>query len=388
MEDVREQAEKEIKDLKVDPVIRETLIEERASALQKEAGKPQEQEEDGKSQDQEEFPEQESTQAAEDSVEKETDEQEADDVQKQSYFGLDEDEAKKRIEGYEEIQKERDALKKEYEYVLDSVKEKSTDENIAKLQKLIGDGIEMSEAAKLLSTDVSEMSELDALKFQYKIDHPEYAGNDALVERKILSEYDVDSLDEIEDEMDKRDISIKAKSAKKTLEEKLNVDVSSEILPDDIKTKLKEQEEQAKITAEEREKAWKEIGDTSFKQNFKKLAVPSKDGDDISQYMQYELPEGEVDKYAEKFVEVSKGLEPTKENAQAAYDYVRMIAEDEHRADIIKGAVNKAIADYQSEQDAEKSNPTPQRSDKKPKSDKAAKAKADIDSYLKERGIK
>lgn len=370
MKDYREQAEKALKEegLKVSPDIMSTVIEQRAKKLRVEAEK-----EDTSS-----------TDSAEKAPVKEK--PETTDAQKPT--GGDtppvekpvDDGLKKQLQEYEDKLKQSKGIKEKYEYLKTQIKEKQPkiDERLAKAQKLVDDGMDLNVAISIVSANVDEMSNLEAVKLKYKLDNPTYARHDSIVEKEVLKAYGVDDIEDLENE-DK--FGIDAKAARGILKDKTSIDASLNFgLPDDIDAEFEKGKEDNEAKIKEQKDAWSDFAEKSFKPNFKSLPVLDENGETL---FDFELSEDDTNRYTKEFVNTVGASEINEDNAKSAYSFMQMRALTENFPKIVKAANDKAVAAYQEAEDKSKANPRQEKSETREQTDAKSKAQEKYDAQMK-----
>jgi hypothetical protein len=300
------------------------------------------------------------------------------------FDGLTEAALREKLSGYEAKLEEKEELASKFDYLQNHLKENSPklDNRLIKVQKLVESGMDFNAAVSLASANVEEMSNIDAIKLAYKLEHPEYAKYDNIVEKDVLKKYGVDSLDELEDD-DLARFEIDANSAKSRLMEKTSIDTELNFgLPEDLDKEIKEKTEAQKELAEKQKAAWSDFTKKTFKPNFKKLPVPDGEGGVL---FDFELSSEDVDKYAVLFEQTVGSFELNEDNAKSAYSFTQLSALADKMPQIVKSIKDKAISEYQNQEDMQKSNPKIDRGEARPKSDKAAQAKQIYDAQIKDR---
>lgn len=373
MSDYREQAEKALREegRNVSPDIMSTVIEQRAKKLRVEAEKG----DTPKADSAEQAPVKEEPKPTKEPKPSEGDNPTKDD--KPVDDGL-----KQKLEEYEKQLKTSKGIEEKYEYLKSQIKEKQPkiDERLAKAQKLVDDGMDLNVAIAVVSTNVDEISNLEAVKLKYKLDNPTYAKHDSIVEREVLKAYGVDDIEDLEGD-DK--FNIDANAAKGLLRDKTSIDASLNFgLPEDIDAEFKKGKEESEAKIKAQKEAWSDFAEKSFKPNFKSLPVLDVSGEKL---FDFELSEDDVNRYTEEFVNTVGASEINEDNAKSAYSFMQMRALTENFPKIVKAANDRAIASYQEAEDKSKTNPRQEKSEVRENNDARSKAQEKYDAQLRDK---
>ena len=226
-----------------------------------------------------------------------------------------------------------------------------------KVNKLMADneGMDFKTASKLVSTNFTEMSSLDALLIEAKIKEPNMSDGQAKV--IIAKSFGQDTWEDLEDELSdvenqefKNWVGGKAVTAKRELSK---YDMSGvefkkeEFIPEDIRQALDNQKELTDEAINKIGETWEPTADSL--KDFKQLNIPimNKEGK-AEDYTPYVFKEGESEKYSQMAIEFAKMqgfTEVTKENQDIVQEFLygRMMLD--HLPTLIQIATSKAASD-------------------------------------------
>ena len=188
-------------------------------------------------------------------------------------------------------------------------------ENVLKLNALMKDNpnLDVVTASKLLTTDMSSLSNIDKIKLAIQVENPDYT--DRHIEREIQRKFGVENISELYDsELDaniKLDMDIEAKKALKVLDKfKVASDLKYEstLVPEKIKEKVTARQQAMQQNVEAVEKAWLPIV-ADIEANFKEAPLPtwdSKLNQAVNDFIKFVIPESERKQAAQDALNIAK----------------------------------------------------------------------------------
>jgi hypothetical protein len=243
---------------------------------------------------------------------------------------------------YQELSKVPDEWKKKYDTLRDSfdVNKLFADEGIMKLNELRKKypDINPSMAAKVLSSELSKMSEIDKIVLYEKYKNPSLTISDDDVKEAVMKELDVDSDDKSTWTGAQRFLAEKkALEAQKTFSEMQNVKVT----PLDLEGLQKEKSEESQLQTAKIQESWKpKVKELISEIESKGIEIKSKNekGEEELLYS-FKVDNNfktKFDEYLKDFVE--SGEEPTEANIIAAKKVME--------SDYISENISKIIKDH------------------------------------------
>ena len=318
-----------------------------------------------------------------------------------SFEDLSNSEASDKIRNFDDIKKNYDTLKQEYDLFLQEVQKTNSNpfahDIVFKLNHLLKENPDLNPnvATQLLTTDLSSMSTIDKIMLSEKLENPDLS--ESLLKRKVVKSLGVDRFNDLHDsdldegvKMDMQLLESKANKllSKYKLSDDIKLDESQVNLPDVIKSKLEELQNNSKVDVESIEREWTPVK-THLETNYKEIPlwVDGKDGkpEAYSKLVLNETERKDVANYVMEYVKANNIKQLTDENAPMINNLTYSYVTQKYQSKINKILVDKAKQDefqrLRNEKDGIRENINPRTNDKSGK----GKSK-DLMSIFNEKG--
>ena len=270
---------------------------------------------------------------------------------------------------YDSIKDASDKYKSDNDMLLEEFKNSKTpfaSEEMFKINHLVqnNENIDITSAAKIVTSNLSEMNNLEALVFNAKLEDPQMP--ERIIKNNLIRKFGVDSwedLMETEDAGIKDYIDAEAFQAKKSLDK---YNVSDVTFDKDAKTPEKVREildKKSELTEDAKakiEETWSPLV-KNYQESLTEHAIniPDKDGK-MTQFTTYKINADEAKHYSDLAMQIAKQSGMTELNEKNV-TYLRNVLQDRITLDklptLFKIAIDKAKSDAQLEYEQERDNP-------------------------------
>lgn len=250
------------------------------------------------------------------------------------------------------------AMKSEIEAKSKEVVNPFADENLFKMNELIKQtGIkDYGLLAKMIGSDIDTMNSREVIKLKFMLDNPQFAKDEAYIDRKLAKTYGWDNFDELDDDdraFQEKEIDFNAVSARKGLKEV--IEKIGQYNPEQAISQSKEY--YAKMEADNLNKWQPIISKTA--DEFSKISIPNKSGEAI---MDYAVTKDFVQMCKAELIEQAKmGALTEQVKPEDLQRYIRDRFVGEHFAEIASAIYDKARSVNEAEWVKKTTNPSGER---------------------------